>query len=394
MVHTFAYISKFKQIQKESFKIINMKTILAGIILCIATLTATSQTTCPKWGPYVGTNNMKKESGVLMMADVMFPSNGIAPYTYACSIQFGIGKSGGYCGIQQAGLNEKRKGNNIFSIWDFPNKIQIVAGYKDKETYVSGFGGEGTGLHSHNDFGWLPDRWYTNIVRCWNNGLDTLTRVGYWMYDHAQNKWKHYVTFDIPETNAKLHGDIGSFLENFADQKKRTRVGNYKSYWMLKENGEWLHPDTLVASAGTGSWLAKKLGDDGVQLSSCGTQTGPDKYKFAVKMPAKPTIISTPAIYDLGAYYSKNAHTVHVTWTITDEQMPQLGYKVALYNNAACTGTPLAESYGIDPQLTMVDLHVQGIELKNQNYYVTLQITDIFNQVSPVKIFELHDLRP
>jgi hypothetical protein len=341
----------------------------------------------------VETVNFKNQIGVLVMSDVKFPANGIAPYTYASSINFKIGKSGGYCGIQQAGLNNKRKGNNIFSIWDFPNKVQITAPFKDRETFVGGFGGEGTGLHSHSDFGWVADHWYTNIVRCWPAN-DSTTMVGYWLYDQYANAWKHYVTFEVPEANAKLQGNIGSFLENFADDSKRSRLGDYQGYWLLKEDGSWLHPDTLVAKAGTGSWKAEKIGDAGVRLTSCGTEIGPDVYKFAVTMPDKPSFVKLPAIFDLGAYYDRNKKVVHADWSVTTGDMPQLSYKVGLYNDAQCAGTPLATASGTDPDLTMVNLRVDGVELKKQNYYISLQLTDIFNQVSPVKIFELHDLKP
>jgi hypothetical protein len=370
-----------------------MRTIVTAFLSLITIASTNAQQTCPKWGPYVETTNFKNQTGVLVMSDVKFPANGIAPYTYASSINFKIGKSGGYCGIQKAGLNEKRKGNNIFSIWDFPNKIQITAPYKDRETFVGGFGGEGTGLHSHSDFGWIPDHWYTNIVRCWTVN-DSTTLVGYWLYDHSANTWKHYVTFEVPEAHAKLQGNIGSFLENFADDAKRTRLGDYRDYWMLKEDGAWLHPDTLVAKAGKGSWKAEKVGDAGVRLTSCGTNIGLDQYKFKVVMPDKPVFVKSPTVFDLAGYYDKSGKIVHVDWSVAPEDMPQLSYKVALYNNAECTGTPLAAASGTDPDRTMVGLAVNGIELKNQNYYITLQLTDIFNQVSSVKIFELHDLKP
>lgn len=366
---------------------------LVFIFLSVACSLYAQEQSCPKWGPYVVTNNMNSTAGILMMSDVMFPSNGIAPFTYASSINFKIGKSGGYCGIQQAALHEKRRGNNIFSIWDFPNKVQITASYKDPGTYVGGFGGEGTGLHSHNDFGWTADHWYTNIVRSWTLN-DSTTMVGYWLYDQTANAWKHYVTFEVPEAHALLHGDIGSFLENFADNAKSTRLGQYRNYYMLKENGQWIHPDTLIAKAGAGSWAAKKIGEDGVELSSCGIVIGPEKYSFAVKMPAIPPIIKQPAVHDVAGYYDKSKQIVHVDWSVAPEDMPQLAYAVSLYDNAQCTGKPLATIAGTDPDITMINIPVKKIELKIQNYYIAFTITDIFNQQSPSKIFELHELHP
>ncbi len=352
-----------------------------------------AQLSCPKWGPYVVTTQFKNQSGILMMSDVLFPSKGIAPYTYASSINFKIGHSGGYCGIQQAGFEEKRKGNNIFSIWDFPNKIQILASYKDPETFVSGFGGEGTGLHSHSDFGWKADHWYTNIVRAWDND-DSTTSVGYWLYDQSENTWRHYVTFVVPEAHAMLSDDIGSFLENFADDKKTSRTGAYRGYWFLKADGSWHHPDSLVAKAGAGSWKAEKYGPDGVILTSCGSKPGPAQYSFPVSMPDRPAFIKTPAIFDAGAYYDKTSHKICVDWTITRNDMPQLSYTVTLYDNPSYSGTPLATTSGTNPETTMTALSVQGIELQKQSYYITVQVKDIFGQSSELKKIILQDLKP
>ena len=273
-----------------------------AMLLFVFSIQAIGQQSCPKWGPYVKTTKLGKIKAELMMADVMIPSDGIAPYTYACTVQFGIGKSGGYCGIQKAGIGEKRSPNNIFSIWDFPNKKQIIAAYKDPLTFVGGFGGEGTGLHSHADFGWKADQWYTNIVKRWALN-DSTTQVGYWIYDQQQKTFRHYVTLTVPEHNAMLHGDIGSFLENFADEKKLARTAVYKSYWMQGEGQQWLKPDTLIAEAGEGSWKAVPYDKDGVKVTSCGTGTGPNKYKFPVQQGDKPGILSPASVYDLSSYY-------------------------------------------------------------------------------------------
>lgn len=362
------------------------------VLLCMQGNYIIAQT-CTKWGPYVRTPNFK-DKGVLMMADVSMPTNGLAPYTYACSIQFSIGKSGGYCGIQLAGEDEPgRKPNNIFSIWDFPNKKQLIATYKAPITFVGGFGGEGTGLHSHADIGWIPGQWYTNIVRCWNTD-DSTTNVGYWIYDQTNKTYTHYVTFVVPEANALLHGSIGSFLENFADDKKRTRQGEYKNYWFLNIDDNWEHPDSLIAAAGEGSWKADAFGKDGVRLTSCGYEPGIPRYVFPVQMSNMPSILSKPVVYNLGSYYDKGNHFVYVNWSVESTSSPQLGYAIALYDNVECTGKPLATLSGTNPDITSVAIPTQDIQLKKQSYYVTFELKDIFNQRSEKKVSELHELLP
>lgn len=351
-----------------------------------------AQQSCPKWGPYVKTVGFGKSNAELMMADVMIPTDGIAPYTYACSVQFGIGKSGGYCGIQHAGLNENRPLNNIFSIWDFPNKVQISAQYKDPLTMVGGFGGEGTGLHSHADFGWIPGHWYTNIVKRWTTN-DSTTMVGYWIYDQTAKTYRHYVTFAVPEKDAMLHGDIGSFLENFADEQKRSRTAVYRAYWMLTAEGKWIHPDSLLAEAGQGSWKADRYGDDGVKATSCGTMPWQKNTYYKVKQADKPAL-DAASIYDMGSYYDHSLKNIVIDWCVQATATPQLNYDVKIFDNEACTGAPIASSKGTDPDAHMINIPVKDLNLKNQDYYITLQVTDIFGQVSPVKKITLEEKHP
>lgn len=353
-----------------------------------------AQQSCPKWGPYVKALHTPGQAD-LMMADVMMPADGMAPFTYACSVQFGIGKSGGYSGIQNKNSGEEKNSplNNIFSIWNFPNKIQILCTYKDPLTFVGGFGGEGTGLHAHADFGWEPGHWYTNVVRCWFTGGDR-TSVGYWMLDQTAGTWRHYATFSVHEADATLHGDIASFLENFADNKKSPRTARYKAYWMLRTDGKWIHPDTLQAQAGEGAWKAEKYGTDGIQVTSCGMENGPrEGYRFAVETGHHPDI-GKPVVHDAASYYDRQTKILYVDWSLQPTSTPQLSYEIDLYDNRAMQGKPLAKISETDPDKTMASLQVENLHLQKQNYYISMRIKDIFNQQSEVRRIVLRDLKP
>ena len=331
------------------------------------------------------------------MADVMIPKEGNTSYTYTCAVQFGIGKSGGYCGLQNTNGDEGKQHplNNIFSIWDFPNKVQIHAVYKDPLTYVGGFGGEGTGLHSHCNFGWVPGEWYTHVVRRWYNGGDT-TLVAYFIYDHQQQQWRHYVTFAVPERDAKLHSSISSFLENFADEKKRSRTSYYKSYWLLTTEGKWLKADSLVADAGEGVWNAEAYNNNGIKLTSCGaTIIRKGKVAFAVnEKEAKPIVCKSAEVYEMGAYYDKQDKKIYVNWSINNSASPQLSYTVALYKDSSCQGNSLSVTNGIDPDLRTVILQTDKLDTDKRTYYVLLTLTDIFNQTSVPQKFALEDVKP
>ncbi len=368
--------------------------LLPAAILTTHNLNAQS---CPKWGPYVGAKFQSKETADLLMAEVMTPAEGNAPYTYTCAVQFGIGKSGGYCGLQ----NKNGKGehnvplNNIFSVWDFPNKVQIRAVYKDPMTFVGGFGHEGTGLHSHCDFGWVPGQWYTHVVRRWYTGGDK-TQVGYFIYDHTKKEWRHYVTFEVPEADAKLRSGISSFLENFADEKKTSRISNYRSYWQLTTGNQWIHADSLVADAGEGFWDVKATGNNGVQLTSCGpTFIKKTKATFPVKESMdKPSVIKPAEIYDAGVYYDKTDKTMYVNWSVNTAGAPQLSYDIKVYDNEAKSGTPVAVKRGTDPDTRSIAIPTPNLSSEKKTYYLVMQVTDIFNQQSAPRDFILEELQP
>ncbi len=370
--------------------------IALNVLFCLICVAAKSQV-CTKWGPYIRSVFSNKVDADLMMADVMIPQEGNTVYTYTCAVQFNIGKSGGYCGLQNTNgdTGMQHPLNNIFSIWDFPNKMQIHASYKDPLTFVAGFGGEGTGLHSHCDFGWVPGRWYTNVVRRWYTGGDK-TMVGYFIYDHTQQRWHHYVTFEVPEADAKLHGNIASFLENFADEKKRVRTSYYKSYWQLSVDNKWMKADTLLADAGEGVWDAKAYGNDGVQLIACGPVPIKKEKVFFMMNNKKdtPAIIKPAEIYDVGAYYDKAEKKIYANWSLKNNAAPQLSYTAALYNNPACTGNAIAVTHGTGPDIRTAMLQTNKLDTEKRTYYLLLTVKDIFNHSSAPKTFALEDLKP
>jgi len=375
-----------------------MKKILF-LLACLFLLAANSQKTyaqsCPKWGPYAGAHGMEGNAD-LMMADVMTPSEGLAPFTYSCVIQFSLGSSGGYCGLQDGdGSDSVRPFNNIFSVWDYPNKVQLTYTYKDPMTFVGGFGNEGTGLHSHCDFGWKPNQWYTNVVRRWYDGGDK-TYVAYFIYDQTKKEWRHYVTFAVPEANAMLHGNISSFLENFADDSKRSRTAYYKSYWKLTTEGKWVKPDTLDANAGEGNWKCASLGNDGVSLTSCGKEMiNGVKGSFPVHTEANsPAILKVGEIYDVAGYYNKQEKKVYVDWSIKTSGAPQLSYVVELYDTNAPNAKPLATASGFGPEIRGAVLTLNTLSVEKKDYYVVLKVKDIFNQDVEPKQFVLSELKP
>jgi hypothetical protein len=154
-----------------------------------------------------------------------------------------------------------------------------------------------------------------------------------------------------------------------------------------------VHPDSLVAEAGEGSWKAERYGDDGLRVTSCGTSPWQKKTFYAVTQKDKPDIIAAD-VYGLAAYYDDSQKRIFIDWSVQPTATPQLSYEVQIFDNSACIGTALASIKGTDPDLTSVSIGAQELNLKNQDYYITLQIKDIFGQVSPVKKMVLEEKKP
>jgi len=77
-----------------------------------------------------------------------------------------------------------------------------------------------------------------------------------------------------------------------------------------------------------------------------------------------------------------------------DTATPQLSYAVNIYDNWQKSGKPIASLNGVDPDLNMIGIAVSNLQLKNQDYYITLQLTDIFGKTTPIKTTVLRELKP
>ncbi len=114
---------------------------------------------------------------------------------------------------------------------------------------------------------------------------------------------------------------------------------------------------------------------------------------YKVKQADKPALAAA-GVYDLGSYYDHSTKKIIIDWSVQNTSTPQLNYEVKIFDNEACTGTPIASISGTDPDANMVNIPVTNFNLKNQDYYITLQITDIFGQSAPLKKTVLEEKHP
>ncbi|AZA54702.1 DUF3472 domain-containing protein [Chryseobacterium sp. G0201] len=368
---------------------IKFKTLFLLLFLAVTSLQIfKAQTaTCPSWGPYLEGFDMAN-SGELWYSEAMADNTCKKVNTYYSTLNFSLGPRGGYAGIQ---YKPNEIYNNIFSMWDIQdsNVPQCTTEYVAPNTYVDGFGGEGTGLHTDNPMPWTPGTWYATVVRRWSIG-DGKTRIGFFMYNYGTQKWKHYVTIVTPENDAKFTGTkLGAFVENWnSAASKDTRCGYFRNFWSMNAQGNWSKPARYTAAAGTGSWGAETaFNNTAIKVTSCGTTPAPAgssvTFNSITQDGTKPSTALPITVTTVTPSYNAGNNSMNVTWANSEATSPQLSYKVSLYTETSWGNgyTPVAVVTGIRPDQRSASVSLPANSQPGK-YYVSVVLEDIFKQTS------------
>lgn len=356
-------------------------------IAAISFFNSINAQTCPSWGPYIEGFDMAN-SGELWYSEVMADNACKQINTYYSTLIFSLGPRGGYAGIQH---KQNEVYNNIFSMWDLKdtNVPQCTTEYTAPNTFVDGFGGEGTGLHTDNPMPWTPGIWYATVVRRWSTG-DGKTRIGFFMFDYGTGKWKHYATIVTPENDAKFTGTkLGGFVENWnTAASKATRCGYFRNFWSMNAQGNWSKPSRYNVSAGTGSWgVETAFNNTAIKITSCGTTPAPAgssvTFNGITQDGTKPSTATPVTVTTVTPSYNTSNNSVNINWVNSETTSPQLSYKVSLYTEAswANSHTPVAVVTGIRPDQRSVQVPLPANSQPGK-YYVSVVLEDIFNQTS------------
>lgn len=364
-------------------------TLFLLLFLAVCSLqTMKAQTaSCPSWGPYLEGFDMAN-SGELWYSEAMADNTCKKVNTYYSTLNFSLGPRGGYAGIQYK-ANEIY--NNIFSMWDLQDSHvpQCTTEYVAPNTYVDGFGGEGTGLHTDNPMSWTPGTWYATVVRRWSTG-DGKTRIGFFMYNYGTQKWKHYVTIVTPENDAQFTGTkLGGFVENWnSAASKATRCGYFRNFWSMNTQGNWSKPARYTAAAGTGSWGAETaFNNTAIKVTSCGTTPAPVgssvTFNSITQDGTKPSTVLPITVTTVTPSYNAGTNSMNVSWASSETTSPQLSYKVSLYTEASWGNgyTPVAVVTGVRPDQRNVSVPLP-VNSQPGKYYVSVVLEDIFKQSS------------
>lgn len=151
----------------------------------------------------------------------------------------------GYFGMQVNSPTERRI---IFSVWDsgkepddrakvrYEDQVTMLA--KGDSVVAHGFGGEGTGGHSHWVYNWKAGETYRFLMHAVPTGTTTQYTAYFYVPEHKE--WKLIASFRAPK-DGKYMGHLYSFLENFHfDNGFLYRKGYFGNHWIKTNTGEWI----------------------------------------------------------------------------------------------------------------------------------------------------------
>ncbi len=151
----------------------------------------------------------------------------------------------GYFGMQVNGPQERRI---IFSVWDsgkepddrskvrYEDQVTLLA--KGDSVVASGFGGEGTGGHSHWVYNWKAGETYRFLMHAVPVGTTTQYTAYFYVPEHKE--WKLIASFRAPK-DGKYMSHLYSFLENFSfENGYLARKGFFGNHWVKTDTGEWI----------------------------------------------------------------------------------------------------------------------------------------------------------
>ncbi|WP_111600046.1 DUF3472 domain-containing protein [Chitinophaga skermanii] len=150
----------------------------------------------------------------------------------------------GYFGIQVNSATERRV---IFSVWDaggepetrdkvrYEDQVTLLA--KGDEVVAHGFGGEGTGGHSHWVYNWQADSTYRFLMH--SVPEDTYTTYTAYFYVPEHKEWKLVASFRAPKDGQYMK-NLYSFLENFSFENGNISCkAYYGNHWIKTAEGKW-----------------------------------------------------------------------------------------------------------------------------------------------------------
>ena len=232
-------------------------------------------------------------------------------------------------------------------------------------------------------------QWYTMLGRVWRpvgGSDDSGAYVGRWIKDPVAGRWHLIAIARLPIPAMSFSGNSG-FIETLSDGKVVRPL--HRRFGYCRKDGSWLKSDTITLNE-TPYVVVNTVAEDEHEYAaieySAQTDLLPqqlkgkplvsgDKHAFTVKQPDLP-VLDKPAVTNVRA--ETTGRQIAVSWEIPDTAAPAFSYKIEVFGNSQCSGTPQAVK-----EERMPTMRHALIESVVPAATIRLTITDIFDQAAP-----------
>jgi hypothetical protein len=353
--------------------------------------------------------NVEKGSDIMMM-DVRWPfwaeSTYFANWNFA--VESGFGGYGGFSahvGIVpetqlpnlDSKIQEAIRPGSVWSLWGTDKKGETPHMEKTSPfVYPSESVGEGATLAMVGP-AWpfmQAKHWYTMMMRVWAPAGVKDPQVSYlgrWVKDVDGKQWHLYGVLRLPAPVTFFQGNAG-FLEDYGHAGRSVRA-LHRRLGYARKDGTWKPTNTasFTVPAFNGRqdlcWVVNTWPEDDHEVLAMELSSTPSllplqlhgkplkdgtTHTFTVKQPAQPSL-DKPHVREVKA--QSNGKQVLVTWHVPESASPQLGYRVEIFDNPACTGEPRVVR---EERMPLVETALLDAEVRNPT--VRLTLTDVFDQ--------------
>ena len=352
----------------------------------------------------------------VIMMDIRWPWWAESTYSAnfnIATIPAGVSAYGGFAGsVATVGPNhrpnldpEVQSAFRPGSVWSFwgsnaaGEPVRVVAA--SEHTFAYQYIGEGA---SGALFGTWPmvqrGRWYTMVMRIWSpvgENSEKIAYVGRWLKDVRAGRWYLYGVMRLPIPARAFTGNAG-FLEDFGHSGRSAR-SIHRRFGYYRKDRHWhsshtvriqVHPQGRPVDD---HWIVNKLENDSVlalevsqnrdlvpQLLKGEPLEYGREHVFKTTQPALP-VLDKPQVVNLRA--TTNGDQILVSWEVPDTAAPPWAYKVEVFNNPACEGTPVAIR-----EESMPSTRHALIETREPQPTIRFSLTDIFDQSTEPRVLQ------
>ena len=252
------------------------------------------------------------------------------------------------------------------------------------------YGGEGSsGTMGSTAWPFITCRqWYTMLARVWRpvgNSPANTAYVGRWIKDNLNGRWHLIGVAQLPIPAVSFRGNSG-FIEPLTGEMTVRSLHRRLGY--CRKDGRWLKANTISIDK-TEYVVVNTLPEGDHEFTAIEYAQRPDllpqqltgstllrskKYDFTAKQPDLPHL-DRPSVVNVRALRAPGQ--VEVSWTVPENSSPAFAYKIELFDNPGCKGSPLAVSEQRSPSARNALLSCAGATAVSAR----LTMTDVFDLV-------------